>query len=174
MNEYMKSRQEHISKGRPLPEKKKHTINKVSPKRQKKLDELKEAGTDSELDKWFEAKRKEMKGVCVFCGGKSEKHNDDNFRSSVAHLLPKRSVNTGGFPSVSTHPDNWIELCHYGNDCHGNFDRSNITWKFLRDSKEWEILSEKLHNILPEVAEEERKHKLYSRLTELLYDTTRI
>ena len=166
MNDYMKSRMALIQAGRPLKSKDKKPIAKKSAKRIEKEKEQKEAGTDTVLDKWFEAKRKECKCKCTFCGGKTDSKNDELYRRAIAHLLPKRSVNTGGFPSVGTHEDNWVELCW---QCHDNFDRSMISWETLKDSHEWLILSEKLHEILPEVAEEERKHKLYSKLTDLLY-----
>lgn len=169
LSEYQKSRAEHIQKGRPLKEKKKHTINKVSPKRSAKEKEAKEAGTDTGQDKWFEAKRKECKCKCTFCGAKTDSKNDEFYRRAIAHLLPKRDIKQGGFPSVATHDENWVELCW---QCHDNFDRSMISWETLADSHEWILLSEKLHQVLPCVAEEERKLKLYSRLTELLYEKT--
>lgn len=170
MNEYMRKRLEFINSGRPLPEKKKiYTIPKIGKKRAEKIAEQKAKGTDGEQDKWFETMRKRMVGKCLFCGNKSEKKNDEMYRCSIAHLLPKREVNQGGFPSVATHEDNWIELCHYDNSCHTRFDTGMISWEFIKDSKEWDIIKEKLLNVLPVVAPEEQKHKLYSKLTELVY-----
>jgi len=166
----MKSRQEHIAKGRPLPEKKKHVIAKVSPKRQAKINEQKLSGTDSEMDLFFKSQRKKMRGVCLFCGAKTMKDDDEKFHFSIAHLLPKRPVDKGGFPSVGTHEDNWVELCFWGENCHGNFDTGQITWEFIKDSAEWLIIREKLLTILPLVAEEERKHKLYDKLVNLVYN----
>lgn len=147
-------------------------------KSEKKLAEdksLKEAGGDSEMDLFFEAMRRRMKGVCLFCGIESERNNDETYRNSIAHLLPKRDVDKGGFPSVGTNEDNWIELCFYApNSCHTNFDNGVITWELLKDSKEWLIIREKLLNVLPLVAMEERKNKLYSRLNELVYGKEKI
>jgi len=151
----------------PKPKK---PIRKVSNKKAAEIKEHKEFGGDSEMDLFFESMRERMKGVCLFCGLKSERDNDETYRNSIAHLLPKRDVDKGGFPSVGTNEDNWIELCFYApNSCHTNFDAGQITWEFLKDSKEWEIIREKLLNILPVVAMEERKHKLYSKLIELVY-----
>lgn len=145
-------------------------LKKVSDKRALENKQSKEAGSDSTMDLFFEAMRKRMKGVCLFCGLKSERDNDETFRNSIAHLLPKRDVDKGGFPSIGTNEDNWIELCFYApNSCHTNFDTGQITWEFLKDSKEWEVIREKLLNVLPMVAIEERKNKLYSKLTELVY-----
>lgn len=141
----------------------------LSPKSKKKIaeeNEQKESGTDEGMDKFFISQRRYMSGKCLFCNQPSFKNNDERFHFSIAHLLPKRPVKKGGFPSVGTNENNWIELCW---NCHTDFDRGMITWEFIFDSKEWKIISEKLHSILPLVAEEERKHKLYSRLTELLY-----
>lgn len=147
----------------------KKPLKKVS---DKKAAELKVAkGSDSELDLWFVAKRKEMVGRCLFCNQKTEKDNDDTYRRSIAHLLPKnKSV---GFPSVATHPDNYIELCFHNNSCHTNLDSGKITWEFIKDSKEWDVIKEKLLNILPMVAENERKNKLYDKLLKLCYDKSK-
>jgi hypothetical protein len=161
---YLEQRRKFIEDGRPLPEKKTHFINKVSPKRQAKLDELKAAGGDSEMDKFFAANRKGMTGKCLFCNADTMKKDDEKFHYSLCHLLPKAI-----FKSVATHPDILIELCFYNNSCHTNFDNGMITWEFIKDSKEWDIIKEKLLNILPAVAIEERKNKLYSKLLELVY-----
>ncbi len=142
----------------------KKPLKKVSDKKAAEMKANK--GSDSELDLWFVAKRKELKGYCLFCNGKTEKENDETYRCSVAHLLPK---NASGFPSVAVHPDNFIELCFHGNSCHTNFDNAKITWEFLKDSKEWDVIKDKLINILPMVAENERKNKLYDKLLKLVY-----
>lgn len=144
-------------------------IPKVSKKRAAENKAAKEVGGDGEMDLFFQAMRKKMSGRCLFCNGKSQRDNDENFFFSIAHLLPKRPINQGGFPSVGTNPDNWIELCYYNESCHQNFDTGQITWEFIKDSKEWEIIKEKLLNVLPLVAPEERKHKLYSKLSNLIY-----
>lgn len=162
---YLDERRKFIQDGRPLPEKKKHTIAKVSEKRQKKLDEQKAKGTDSEMDLFFRSQRKSMTGRCLFCNGNTMKKDDDKFHFSLAHLLPKAI-----FKSVATHPSNIIELCFYGESCHTNFDNGMITWEFIKDSAEWLIIREKLLEVLPLVAEEEKKHKLYDKLVKLVYE----
>ena len=151
----------------PKPKK---PLKKVSDK--KKQEDKNKAKGRTELDLFFEAMRKKMTGKCLFCGGKTEKSNDETCRNSIAHLLPKRKVEYGGFPSVATNENNWIELCYYGNSCHTNFDNGKITWEFLRDSKEWDVIEQKLLEVLPQVAEQERKNKLYGRLIELIYKKT--
>ena len=90
-----------------------------------------------------------MKGVCSNCGNPSSKKDDEKFHYSIAHILPKRL-----FPSVATHPDNWIELCFWGNSCHTNFDNSIID---LIDMNCFDEIIEKFIKIYPDVAEEERR-----------------
>ncbi len=142
----------------------KKAIAKMSVKKKAELAVAK--GSDSELDLWFVAQRKKMKGVCFLCGGKSEKDNDETYRRSIHHLLDKRK---NMFPSVATHEDNGLEVCFYGNSCHTNIHNGKITWELLFDSKEGEVIKDKLLNILPMVAESERKNKLYNKLIKLVY-----
>lgn len=162
MSEYLKKRQEYILNGRPLPEKKKYSpIAKKSQKRIEKEKEQKEIGGDSELDLFFEAMRKRLKGKCLFCNSGTTWKNDELWRIAVAHLLPKAK-----FKSVATNSENWVELCW---NCHTEFDSAKITWELLKDSKEWDIIREKLFTVLPLVHEEEKKNKLYSRIEQLVY-----
>ena len=107
------------------------------------------------LDKWFEERRKEMTGKCVLCGGKTEKHNDATYKRSIHHLFDKRK---NMFPSVALHPDNFLEVCFYGNSCHTNIHNGTITWELLKDSAEWSIIKEKFTRIYPYIAVEERKN----------------
>jgi hypothetical protein len=74
-----------------------------------------------EMFDWFISQRKFMTGKCVHCGGKSQKHDDKTFHYSIAHLFPKAY-----FESIATHPENWLELCYYGESCHANFDNKMI------------------------------------------------
>lgn len=115
----------------------------------------KEAGGDDVLDRWFEERRLEMTGRCVLCNGKTEKNNDETYRRSIHHLLDKKPAL---FPSVSCHPDNWLELCFYGNSCHQNIHNRTITWELLHDSSEWKMIVDKFKNIYPFIAESERKN----------------
>jgi hypothetical protein len=140
----------------PKPKK---PLKKIS---DKKAAEMKADSGDDALDKWFEEMRYWLNGKCAFCGGKTTWKNNDMWRIAIAHLLPKSK-----FKSVATNNDNWTELCW---DCHTNFDSATITWDMLRDSHEWLMLQEQLKRVLPLVAEEERKNKLYSRLTELVFE----
>jgi len=136
-------------------------IAKVSPKRQKEIADEKEKGSDSEMDLFFEEMKSWLNGKCSFCGGRTTWKNKELWRVAIAHLLPKSK-----FKSIATNVNNWTELCW---DCHTDFDTAKITWELLYDSHEWAMLKSQLEIILPLVAPEERKQKLYSKLTELVY-----
>lgn len=110
---------------------------------------------DSEQELWFLARRGEMTGRCLFCGSKTEKHNDKTYKRSIAHLLAKRPTM---FPSVATNKDNWLELCFYNNSCHTNFDNCMITLELLKDSFEWKLIVEKFKKVYPFIAEREKKN----------------
>lgn len=145
----------------PKPKK---PLNRVSKKLLAEQAEKRKRESDSEMDLFFQSLRKGMKNKCLFCGGATMKQDDEKFHFSLAHLLPKAI-----FKSVATNSENIIELCFWNNSCHSNFDSGKITWEFIKDSKEWEIIKDKLLNILPLVSPEERKHKLYSKLENIVY-----
>jgi hypothetical protein len=103
----------------------------------------------TDLKKWFEDRRKEMTGRCKHCNGKSCKDSNDFFRHSICHLLPKAY-----FPSVATHEHNWIELCFWGNNCHGNMDNKMLD---LTDMNCFDEIVQKFCIIYPDIAKSERK-----------------
>ncbi len=110
--------------------------------------EVKAGNSYAELDRWFKERHKEMTGVCMNCGGRTEK-DKTHYKCSVAHLLPKAY-----FKSVATHPDNWLELCFYGNSCHTNFDHKMID---LIDLHCFDTVIQKFVKIYPSIALEERR-----------------
>lgn len=69
--------------------KEKKPLRQVSEKKKKEKAELKAAGSDGQFDLFFSEMRKSMTGKCLFCSGKSMKHDDEKFHFSLAHLLPK-------------------------------------------------------------------------------------
>lgn len=104
----------------------------------------------AELQRWFEERREEMVGTCSNCGKKSCKENDDFFRFSIAHILPKAY-----FPSVKTHDKNWLELCFWGeNSCHTNLDHMSLD---LIDLNCFDEVVTKFVSIYPSIAEHEKK-----------------
>lgn len=101
-----------------------------------------------ELQRWFEIRHKEMKGVCQHCNGRTEK-NRTTYKNSIAHILPKAY-----FKSVATHPLNWIELCFYGNSCHTNFDNKMLD---LIELNCFDEVITKFVALYPDIAENEKK-----------------
>lgn len=157
-----------IRQERNVPKPKK--IYKIAPKSKKRLEQEKQQKNasgqweETELDKWFEARRKEMSGKCCLCGGRTEKNNNETYRRSIHHLFDKRPTM---FPSVATNVDNWLELCHFGNSCHDNVHNKTITWELLRDSAEWSMIVNKFKKVYPFIAENE-KYRIPEILTNFL------
>lgn len=158
---YLEERRRFIEAGRPLKEKKKYVIPKVSEKRQKKLDEQKLVNTDKPIDAFFERNRKRMVGVCQCgCARKTSKHEDDFYRSSIAHIFPKRI-----FKSIACNDYNWVER-NFWDGCHGNMDnRSMNKWVNYAD---WDDIKEKFFTLEPLLTDEERKKKFYVQLEKLV------
>lgn len=107
---------------------------------------------DKKLEKWFNDRRKEMKGFCVCgCGSLSSKNDDKYFKFSAAHVLPKKN-----FKSLMYHPLNFIELS-YWNGCHTVFD--NMGYDYCKNTKPelWKIVVERFKILYPLIAPEEHK-----------------
>lgn len=162
MSDYLKKRQQFILSGRPLPEKKKYTIPKVSKKRAEKIAEQKTKGADSEMDLFFAAMRKKMVGVCQCgCARKSSKFEDDHYRASISHIFPKRI-----FKSIATHELNWVER-NFWDGCHSNMDnRSMALWVNFAD---WNDIKERFYILAPLLTEKEKSSKFYTKLEKLIY-----
>lgn len=106
-------------------------------------------GKSGELWRWFEKQRERMTGKCAHCGGKTQKHDNDTFHYSIAHILPK-SI----FKSIATHDESWIELCYYGNSCHTNYDHHTLD---LADLNCFDLVIEKITKLYPHIAPSERR-----------------
>lgn len=100
------------------------------------------------LERWFKERQREMVGRCANCSGKSEAHTK-MYKCSIGHILPKAY-----FPSVATHPDNWIELCFYGNSCHTNFDNKMLD---LIDMNCFDQIITKFAKMYPFIAQDEKR-----------------
>ncbi len=111
--------------------------------------QLKVEITAAELNRWFEERRNEMTGRCANCGGDTKKYDDKYYRYSIAHLLPKTYVK-----SVRTHPDNWLELCYFGNGCHPQFDEHKLD---LIDMSCFSQVIDKIVKIYPFIAPDEKR-----------------
>lgn len=111
--------------------------------------EIKATKDYAALDRWFKDRRKEMTGKCANCGGATTRDSDTYYKFSIAHLLPKAY-----FKSVAAHPDNWIELCHFGNSCHTNFDQKTLD---IIDLHCFDMVIQKFTKIYPFIASEEKR-----------------
>lgn len=101
------------------------------------------------LDRWFKDRRNEMTGRCHHCNGISCKHDDKYYKFSICHILPKAY-----FPSVATHEYNWIELCFWNKNCHGNMDNKMLD---LTEMNCWDEIVTKFCIMYPSIAEKEKR-----------------
>lgn len=157
MSDYMTYRRNHILSGRPLKEKKKYVIPKVSEKRKKKID----GGAMVGLNEWFAGiEQKHFKhgfSHCMECGAVVPLAFA---RAATAHLLPKKL-----FKSVATHPLNYLIL-GAGCGCHQKTDRVD---KF-RKMKVWPEAARRIKEMIPLLPFDELKY-LSSQLLKALDET---
>jgi len=73
-------------------------------------------------------------------------------RAARAHILPKKD-NIGGFPSVATHPLNYLIL----SSLNGSHDKTH-TWSKFQTMKVWPLAVERFKKIYPYIAQAERKY----------------
>jgi hypothetical protein len=132
--------------GIPKP-KKQYVIPKKSAKKIKQ--EILAKGDDSALDLWFEERRRDCDGKCHHCGGKSCKDDDKYFKFSICHILPKSL-----FPSVATHPSNFIELCFWEKNCHGNMDNNILD---MTEMNCFDEIIQKFQAMYPFIDKKERR-----------------
>lgn len=152
-SEYLIKRRERMQGVRePEPKKEKKPLKPESDKtKAKKAQEKADRGdTDTFKETWFKARRKEMVGTCEHCGDPSCRDNNDYFRFSIAHILPKNL-----FESVALHPLNWIELCHFGKSCHTNFDNKMLD---IMDLNCFDTVIERFIAMYPLIDPAERKY----------------
>lgn len=109
----------------------------------------KKNNSGAEIQRWFLDRRDEMVGYCANCGKPSCKNDDKYYKHSIAHILPKAY-----FPSVATHPSNWIELCFWGNSCHTNMDNKTLD---LSEMACWDVIVKRFQEIYPSISKNERR-----------------
>lgn len=104
-----------------------------------------------ELEKWYETicKKIDMNPYCWNCGKRITK---PFYRAACAHVIPKRK--NYGFPSVATHPANYLIL-GAGCGCHSKYD---MCWEDAKKLKVWEIAVERFKAIYPSIDESEHKN----------------
>lgn len=143
----------------------KKPIPKKSAKRIEEDRLVKEAlnSEDTELQKWYENIMKTEKNQCWETGEWIDKYEDIvvddeivgqkfsmGWHGSIAHILPKNL-----FPSVKTHPSNYMILKMWGGT-HGQYDSS---WLNASKMKVWGHAC-KIFNILYPLLTQEEKAKL--------------
>jgi len=101
------------------------------------------------LDRWYKDRRKELDGHCHHCKGVSCKDSDKYYKFSICHILPKAY-----FPSVVTHPSNFVELCFWNKNCHGNMDNKMLD---LIEMNCWDEIVTKFCIMYPSIAENEKR-----------------
>jgi len=102
----------------------------------------------AELERWFKDRQKEMTGKCSNCQGKTER-DSRHYKCSIGHILPKAY-----FPSIATHPLNWLELCFYGKSCHTNMDNKMLD---LTEMACWDEIVTKFCAMYPSIDKKERR-----------------
>lgn len=102
------------------------------------------------LQLWYDEIKRSEQNICWETG---DLIPYSYMRSATAHILPKKE-GIGGFPSVSTHPFNYIILSPI-NGSHQKFDKS---WQDAQKMKIWPIVVERFKKIYPAIDLEERKY----------------
>jgi len=163
MSDYLQKRRDYIDAGRPLPEKKRYSINKVSPKRAAKIKQMKEQGTDgqkeeTELQKWYAKIMQDEPGICWETGERIDKKDKLGWHGSVAHILSKSD-----YPSVRTHSLNYMILKMWGG-IHGQYDAS---WEKAAKMKIWPYAIKIIRILYPLLTQEEKRKLPDSVLQEI-------
>jgi len=146
---YLEERRKFIEAGRPLKQKIKKPIAKMSAKRIEKEKAEKEARgeNDTELQRWFKMQMKYM-NVCEETGMKLETKTYRYAIMSICHILPKSKCK-----SVATHPLNRVFLLP---DLHAKFDA--MSWEEREQMGCWPVIQERLIMVYPDLAEDEKRH----------------
>lgn len=124
------------------------------------MDKVKEEGkpvTDkeqTELQKWYAAIMEKEEGRCWETGERINKDDKMGWHGSIAHVLPKSD-----YPSVSTHPLNYMILKMWGGT-HGQYDSS---WENASKMKIWPYAVKIINILYPLLNREER-----ARLSEII------
>lgn len=102
------------------------------------------------LQLWFEEiKRKEL----PICWETGDKIPISYMRAATAHILPKKD-GIGGFPSVATHPLNYLIL----SPLNGKHQKYDLSWESAQEMKVWPQAVERFKQIYPFIALKERKY----------------
>ena len=134
-----------------LPNKrKKYFIRSFSKKKEAQMKQEKEMRGDekTDLQKWYDKIMQEEMPVCWETGNTIDVRDTKGWHGSIAHVLPKEV-----FPSVMTHPKNYMILNMWGG-AHGQYDSS---WKNAMEMKVWPIAVEVIKILYPLLTPKEKK-----------------
>lgn len=140
--------------GAPPPEKKvRKPIAKKSKKTiaREKAEREQRNGGCTELQKWYDAIMEKEEGKCWETGERINKQDRLGWHGSIAHILPKDL-----YPSVSTHPLNYMILKMWGGT-HGQYDSS---WEAASKMKVWPYALKIIKTVLAPLLTPEEKRKL--------------
>jgi hypothetical protein len=124
----------------------------IPKKSAKKLAEEKEAkellnGGETELQQWYADIMKKEPGKCWETGELINKKDKIGWHGSIAHVLPKEH-----FPSVATHPKNYMILKMWGGT-HGRYDSN---WMSAAKMNIWPYAVKIINLLYPQLTPEEK------------------
>ena len=133
---------------------------KISIEKRKKREQIPAKTSDilhlRTRNQWYRDRGFELTGACAACGGPTCKGHPKFEKFSVAHIFPKAI-----FPSVELHNLNYIELCFWDNNCHGNYDNQGI--ETIVDTPAWPIMVKRFHVFEHLLSDEEKSKKFYKK-----------
>lgn len=103
----------------------------------------------TELQLWYDRIMSTEEPVCWETGESIDKTDRLGWHGSIAHILPKKT-----FPSVATHPLNYVILKMWG----GTHDRYDGSWSKAQKMKVWPRVVERFLQFQHEIADSERKY----------------
>jgi len=124
----------------------------IAPKSEKKLAtekmEKEQRGDDpTKLQKWYSEIMLKEEPICWETKEVIDKEDEKGWHGSIAHILPKKL-----FPSVQTHPKNYLILKMWGGT-HASYDAS---WQSAQKMKVWPLAVKRFLEIEKNIAERER------------------
>lgn len=115
---------------------------------QEKSEKSAKQGSETDLQKWYAKIMKQENPICWETGEKIDTRDVKGWHGSIAHALPKSQ-----FPSVATHPKNYLILKMWGG-VHGQYDSS---WENASRMKVWPVACEIFNALYLVLTPEERR-----------------
>lgn len=131
-----------VKEKKPIPKKSVKKIEQEAAERQERGEQ------ETELQKWYSHIMQTEHPVCWETGEKIDTRDVKGWHGSIAHALPKIQ-----FPSVATHPKNYLILKMWGGT-HGQYDSS---WENASRMKVWPIACEVFNQLYPLLSADEKR-----------------